>query len=104
MAEEVWESLASYGLEGRIIAFVMDNATNNDTMIEVFEQKCEAKGINFSAMDSRNRGTNPGLIYVVIRWCEIGGQSLAASYTWEITRWSGGVGSGSAVHRVWGAI
>ncbi|KAJ6573645.1 hypothetical protein B0H10DRAFT_2348564 [Mycena sp. CBHHK59/15] len=39
----------------RIIAFVMDNATNNDTMIEVFEQKCEAKGINFSAMDSRIR-------------------------------------------------
>ncbi|KAJ6576336.1 hypothetical protein B0H10DRAFT_1837022, partial [Mycena sp. CBHHK59/15] len=55
MAEEVWESLASYGLEGRIIAFVMDNATNNDTMIEVFEQKCEAKGINFSVMDSRIR-------------------------------------------------
>jgi hypothetical protein len=33
----------------------MDNATNNDTMIEVFEEKCQAKAINFSAIDSRIR-------------------------------------------------
>ncbi|KAJ6523418.1 hypothetical protein DFH09DRAFT_853359, partial [Mycena vulgaris] len=55
MAEEVWASLESYGLEERIVAFVMDNATNNDTMIEVFEEKCHARDINFSAIDSRIR-------------------------------------------------
>ncbi|KAJ6472248.1 hypothetical protein DFH09DRAFT_477185 [Mycena vulgaris] len=33
----------------------MDNATNNDTMIEVFEEKCHARDINFSAIDSRIR-------------------------------------------------
>ncbi|KAJ6559621.1 hypothetical protein B0H19DRAFT_944872, partial [Mycena capillaripes] len=55
MAEEVWESLVSYGLEGRIVVFVMDNASNNDTMIEVFEQKCHAEGIDFNALDSRIR-------------------------------------------------
>ncbi|KAJ6607259.1 hypothetical protein B0H10DRAFT_1818540 [Mycena sp. CBHHK59/15] len=53
MAEEVWASLEAYGLQGRIVAFVMDNATNNDTMIEVFEQKCHAQSINFGAIDSR---------------------------------------------------
>ncbi|KAJ7852738.1 hypothetical protein B0H13DRAFT_1511358, partial [Mycena leptocephala] len=55
MAEEVWASLASYRLEDRTVAFVMDNASNNDTMLEVFEKKCHEKGINFSAMDSRIR-------------------------------------------------
>ena len=33
----------------------MDNATYNDTMIEVFEENCQAKAINFSAIDSRIR-------------------------------------------------
>ncbi|KAJ7205220.1 hypothetical protein GGX14DRAFT_299563, partial [Mycena pura] len=34
IANAVWEALARYEIEGRIIAFVMDNATNNDTFAE----------------------------------------------------------------------
>ncbi|KAJ7113878.1 hypothetical protein C8R44DRAFT_795896 [Mycena epipterygia] len=33
----------------------MDNGTNNDTMIEVFEQKCNTQSIDSSAIDSRVR-------------------------------------------------
>ena len=33
----------------------MDNATNNDTMIEVYKEKCHEQGINFSGIDSRIR-------------------------------------------------
>ncbi|KAJ6609920.1 hypothetical protein B0H10DRAFT_1652196, partial [Mycena sp. CBHHK59/15] len=55
MAEEVWASLEAYGLQGRIVAFVMDNVTNNNTTFEVFGQKCHSQCINFSAIDSRIR-------------------------------------------------
>ena len=37
MAEVVWKTLKTYGLVGRIIAFVMDNASNNDTMVDSIE-------------------------------------------------------------------
>ncbi len=37
------------------MAFVMDNATNNDTMIEEIEFRCQLEGIDFSARDSRLR-------------------------------------------------
>ncbi|KAJ6576311.1 hypothetical protein B0H10DRAFT_1664937, partial [Mycena sp. CBHHK59/15] len=33
MAAAVWETVEKFGLIGRITAFVMDNATNNDTMV-----------------------------------------------------------------------
>ncbi|KAJ7112849.1 hypothetical protein C8R43DRAFT_852183, partial [Mycena crocata] len=38
-----------------ITAFVMDNATNNDTMVEAFERKCREEGIPFSSNDARMR-------------------------------------------------
>jgi hypothetical protein len=33
----------------------MDNATNNDTMVEAIERKCQAENIPFSAQHSRLR-------------------------------------------------
>ena len=76
MAEAVWETLTQYGLIGRvcfifpvhqvsmlstltylwkIIAFVMDNATNNDTMAAAIERHCREVGVYFSAKESRMR-------------------------------------------------
>ncbi|KAJ7061221.1 hypothetical protein C8F01DRAFT_938333, partial [Mycena amicta] len=61
IATTVWKCLTEYGIEGRasitfpgpIIGFVMDNATNNDTMVEAIERKCIAAGIYFDAKKSR---------------------------------------------------
>ena len=39
----------------QMIAFVMDNASNNDTMVTVFEARCRRLGIRFSASQSRLR-------------------------------------------------
>ncbi|KIL54478.1 hypothetical protein M378DRAFT_53298, partial [Amanita muscaria Koide BX008] len=39
----------------QIIAFVMDNASNNDTMIECIEAKSIERGIPFSAKYARGR-------------------------------------------------
>ncbi|KAJ6553819.1 hypothetical protein DFH09DRAFT_855318, partial [Mycena vulgaris] len=55
MAEVVWNTLEIYGLTGRVITFMMDNATNNDTLVEAIERKCVEKGIKFSAANSRLR-------------------------------------------------
>ncbi|GLB44045.1 putative protein dimerization activity [Lyophyllum shimeji] len=55
MAKVVWETLELYGLIGRVIAFVMDNATNNDTLVTTIQRWCLDKGIYFSAVDSRMR-------------------------------------------------
>jgi hypothetical protein len=74
MAEAVWETLKQYGLVGRvssfiligivallkfsfvkIIALVMDNATNNDTLAQGIERRSQEAGVFFSAMDSRMR-------------------------------------------------
>ncbi|KAJ6619137.1 hypothetical protein B0H10DRAFT_1794035, partial [Mycena sp. CBHHK59/15] len=52
MAAAVWETVEKFGLEGWIIAFVMDNATNNDTLVEAFERRCKEKNISFSASDA----------------------------------------------------
>ncbi|KAJ7730736.1 hypothetical protein B0H16DRAFT_1329813, partial [Mycena metata] len=38
-----------------IIAFVMDNATNNDTLVEAFERRCKEKNFTFSASHARMR-------------------------------------------------
>jgi hypothetical protein len=37
MAEVVWKTLKMYGLLGWVIAFIMDNATNNDTLVDGIE-------------------------------------------------------------------
>ena len=71
MAHAVWETLERYGLKGRvrdhtifiyciadlsqISAFVMDNASNNDTLVETVEALCAAEGITFSATQARLR-------------------------------------------------
>jgi hypothetical protein len=72
MANAVWKSLNQYNLIGRvredfhcittclqpdtqITAFVMDNATNNDTLVDHFASKCAAEGISFSVQNGRMR-------------------------------------------------
>ncbi|KAJ3517257.1 hypothetical protein NLJ89_g623 [Agrocybe chaxingu] len=47
MADSVWETIELYGLKGQITAFVMDNATNNDTLVEFFAERCRQEGIDF---------------------------------------------------------
>ena len=37
------------------MAVMMDNASNNDTLMEGLESKCREAGIEFSASDSRMR-------------------------------------------------
>ncbi|KAJ7702125.1 hypothetical protein B0H16DRAFT_1347658, partial [Mycena metata] len=39
----------------QITAFVMDNATNNDTMVTAFARRCRAERIPFSATNARMR-------------------------------------------------
>ncbi|KAJ6626162.1 hypothetical protein B0H10DRAFT_1781757, partial [Mycena sp. CBHHK59/15] len=53
MATTVWETVEKFGLVGRIVAFVMDNATNNDTLVQSFERRCRKEGISFSCKDGR---------------------------------------------------
>ncbi|KAJ7192894.1 hypothetical protein GGX14DRAFT_333423, partial [Mycena pura] len=55
MAESVWTTLEKFGLEKRVMGFMMDNASNNDTLIEAIELKCIAADIKFSAKRSRLR-------------------------------------------------
>ncbi|KAF8220803.1 hypothetical protein L208DRAFT_1331621, partial [Tricholoma matsutake] len=55
MAEAVWETLKQYDLIGWIIALVMDNATNNDTLAVGIEWCSEEASVHFLAMDSHMR-------------------------------------------------
>jgi len=55
MAEVVWKTLEMYGLLGQVIAFIMDNAMNNDTLVDGIEAWCEAAGIKFSAKQAQLR-------------------------------------------------
>ncbi|KAJ2928008.1 hypothetical protein H1R20_g9078, partial [Candolleomyces eurysporus] len=55
LAEHVWNALEMYNLLSKVIAFVMDNATNNDTLVDAFERRCQAAQIPFSAADARLR-------------------------------------------------
>ncbi|KAF5317589.1 hypothetical protein D9758_018466 [Tetrapyrgos nigripes] len=55
MAEAVWKTLELYGLVGKIIAIVMDNATNNNTMMQSLEERCRRKKIPFSAKAAHMR-------------------------------------------------
>jgi hypothetical protein len=72
MADAIWGTVEMYGLEGRvcrsvfisfvtpslcpqILAFVMDNASNNDTMVQHFKEKCEERDIDFDADEARIR-------------------------------------------------
>ncbi|KAF8149253.1 hypothetical protein K438DRAFT_1625189, partial [Mycena galopus ATCC 62051] len=55
MTAAVWETVEKFGLIGRITAFVTDNATNNDTMVDAFSRRCRKAGVRFSAADGRMR-------------------------------------------------
>ncbi|KAK0445062.1 hypothetical protein EV421DRAFT_1708815, partial [Armillaria borealis] len=47
MAEAVWDTLTLYGLHDKVIAFMIDNATNNDTLMKGIECRCRREGIIF---------------------------------------------------------
>ncbi|KAF5319077.1 hypothetical protein D9758_018663 [Tetrapyrgos nigripes] len=53
MAEAVWDTLQKFGITDRVIAFVMDNVTNNDTMIESLAKKYSEANLQLSAKDAR---------------------------------------------------
>ncbi|KAJ6524994.1 hypothetical protein B0H19DRAFT_864537, partial [Mycena capillaripes] len=55
LANAVWSAVELYGLKGKILTIVMDNASNNDTMPEHFQSMCEERGIEFDAVESRIR-------------------------------------------------
>ncbi|KAJ8514911.1 hypothetical protein ONZ45_g7593 [Pleurotus djamor] len=55
MAEAVWETLTVYGILRKVIAFVMDNASNNNTLMTALEERFKANSIPFSARDARLR-------------------------------------------------
>ncbi|ESK82036.1 restless-like transposase, partial [Moniliophthora roreri MCA 2997] len=52
MCKVVWNAVEKYGLLGWIVAFVMDNATNNDTLVEAFAQRCHEASVDFSVCDA----------------------------------------------------
>ncbi|KAI3603582.1 transposase-like protein [Moniliophthora roreri] len=55
IAASVWQTLELYGLKGKISAFAMDNATNNDTLVQAIQDRCDAEGIDFDANRARLR-------------------------------------------------
>jgi len=95
MAEAVWATLELYKITDKvgncfifwtkadrlytkIISFVMDNASNNDTMIESIEVKCSQKGIPFSAKHARGRCMPHTIHLVAIQLLERSG-AISAS-------------------------
>ncbi|KAJ7030509.1 hypothetical protein C8F04DRAFT_961456, partial [Mycena alexandri] len=55
MVEIVWKTLEDYQLKDCVLGIMMDNASNNDTLVAAIEQKCLEKNIKFSAQISRLR-------------------------------------------------
>ncbi|KAJ6579278.1 hypothetical protein B0H10DRAFT_2343264, partial [Mycena sp. CBHHK59/15] len=56
MAEAVWTTLKIYGIQERLMAFTMDNTTNNDTLMVGIEARCDRAGISwFDAKAARIR-------------------------------------------------
>ncbi|KAG6892875.1 hypothetical protein C0992_012116 [Termitomyces sp. T32_za158] len=49
MADVVWETLVRFGIQDRIMAFVMDNATNNDTLVKGIVNRAAVVGISLNA-------------------------------------------------------
>ncbi|KAF8227880.1 hypothetical protein L208DRAFT_1294647 [Tricholoma matsutake] len=41
MAEAVWATMELYGLIGKVIAIMMDNMSNNITLMESLQCQCE---------------------------------------------------------------
>ncbi|KAJ6626015.1 hypothetical protein B0H10DRAFT_1659576, partial [Mycena sp. CBHHK59/15] len=55
MAKEVWNCIEMYDLEEKVHTFVMDNTSNNDTLMENITIKCAMADIPFDATDTRIR-------------------------------------------------
>ncbi|KAI0280551.1 hypothetical protein BC826DRAFT_975242 [Russula brevipes] len=57
MGDEIIEGVCEMfmKLKGKIIAIVMDNASNNNTLMTSLEWRCEEHGIRFSAQEARMR-------------------------------------------------
>ncbi|KAF8064936.1 hypothetical protein FPV67DRAFT_1419488, partial [Lyophyllum atratum] len=55
MAEAVWETPKRYGIEDRILAFMLDNASNNDTLVDGVQSRAAKEGIYFDAAWARLR-------------------------------------------------
>ncbi|KZW00765.1 hypothetical protein EXIGLDRAFT_794508 [Exidia glandulosa HHB12029] len=55
MADLVWKTMQLYGLPGKVIAFMMDNTTDNDTMMASLKRKHRAMSIPFDARMARLR-------------------------------------------------
>jgi len=89
MAEAVWETLKQYGLIGqvslaeyhtstgdeiylsKVIAFVMDNATNNDMLMAAIERRCDEARVYFSAMESQMRCMPHTVHLATIKVCPV---------------------------------
>ncbi|KAJ7158278.1 hypothetical protein C8R43DRAFT_1124886 [Mycena crocata] len=54
MANVVWDTVTKFGLRNHIIVFIMDNTTNNDTLVEAFERKCHELNIPFESKHAHN--------------------------------------------------
>jgi len=55
----------------QIMAIMMDNASNNDTMMEALESQCREAGIKFSAQKSRMRCMPHTIHLAAIKVCSI---------------------------------
>lgn len=55
----------------QIMAIMMDNASNNDTMMETIESQCHEAGIEFSAQKSRMRCMPHTIHLAAIKVCSI---------------------------------
>ncbi|KAN0131304.1 Ribonuclease H-like domain containing protein [Lactarius tabidus] len=49
MAEAVWETLVCFGIENQIMAFMLDNASNNDTLVDEIVKRAKEQGIYMNA-------------------------------------------------------
>ncbi|KAF8987560.1 hypothetical protein BDQ17DRAFT_1206403, partial [Cyathus striatus] len=50
MAEAIWETLTMYDIQDQIMAFMLDNASNNDTFIDGIVSHCKKHNIDLNPM------------------------------------------------------
>ncbi|KAF9551570.1 hypothetical protein CPC08DRAFT_621265, partial [Agrocybe pediades] len=55
VAAAVWATLEHFGLVSKMQVFVMDNTSNNDTMLKSIEERCHKAGIPFLAASAHGR-------------------------------------------------
>jgi len=64
-------TLSSLTNVSQIMAIMMDNASNNDTMMEAIESRCHEAGIEFSAQKSRMHCMPHTIHLAAIKVCSI---------------------------------